>query len=71
MTVANNANTPLGSGIELSKKQCLTSSDNINQMRKIPYASTVGSIMYAMLYTPPNICYAIGIGSRYQSNPRM
>ena len=38
-------------------------------MRRVSYASAVGSLIYAMLYTRPNICYAIGIVSRYQSNP--
>ena len=38
-------------------------------MRKYPYASAVGSLMYAMLCTRPDICYAVGIVSRYQSNP--
>ncbi|KAL4028497.1 hypothetical protein IC575_011694 [Cucumis melo] len=38
-------------------------------MRHIPYASAVGSLMYAMLCTRPDICYAVGIVSRYQSNP--
>ena len=40
-------------------------------MRRIPYASAVGSLMYAMLFTRPNICYAVGIVSHYQSNPGM
>ena len=40
-----------------------------NMMRQIPYASAVGSLMYAMLCTRPDICYLIGIVSRYQSNP--
>ena len=38
-------------------------------MRQVPYAYTVGSLMYAMLCTRPNICYSIGMVSRYQSNP--
>ena len=38
-------------------------------MRRVPYASAVGSLMYAMLCTRPDICYAVGIVSRYQSNP--
>ncbi|XP_060967751.1 secreted RxLR effector protein 161-like [Cannabis sativa] len=38
-------------------------------MAKIPYASAVGSLMYAMLCTRPDICYAVGNVSRYQSNP--
>ena len=38
-------------------------------MRRFPYASAVGSLMYAMLCTRPDICYAVGVVSRYQSNP--
>ncbi|KAL0541273.1 hypothetical protein IC582_021315 [Cucumis melo] len=30
----------------------------------------IGSLMYAMLCTRPDICYSVGIVSRYQSNPR-
>ena len=40
-------------------------------MKEIPYASTVGSLMYAMLCTRPDICFAVGVMSRYQSNPGM
>ena len=36
-------------------------------MRGIPYASTVESLMYAMLCTRPDICFAVGMVSRYQS----
>ena len=35
---------------------------------KIPYASVVGDLIYAMWCTIPDICYAMGIVSRYQSN---
>ena len=38
-------------------------------MKTISYASIVGSLMYVMLCTIPNICYSVGILSRYQSNP--
>ena len=40
-------------------------------MRRIPYASTLGSLMYAMLCTRPSICYVVGIVNRYQSNPEI
>ena len=36
---------------------------------KVPYASTVGSLMYAMLCTRPDICYLVDMVSQYQSNP--
>ena len=38
-------------------------------MRGIPYASAVGSLMYAMLCTRPDICFAVGMVSRFQSDP--
>jgi len=38
-------------------------------MKDVPYASAVGSLMYAMLCTRPDICFAVGLVSRYQSNP--
>ena len=38
-------------------------------MAGVPYASAVGGLMYAMLFIRPDICFAIGMVSRYQSNP--
>jgi tRNA C32,U32 (ribose-2'-O)-methylase TrmJ len=37
-------------------------------MSVIPYASAIGSIMYTMLYTRPDVFYALSATSRYQSN---
>ena len=39
------------------------------QMKRVPYASVVGSLMYAILCTRPDICFTVGMVSRYQSNP--
>ena len=58
-------------GIILSKEQCPKTPKEEEDMRRIPYASAVGSLMYAMLCTRPDICYAVGIVSHYQSNPGM
>ena len=38
-------------------------------MHKIPYASAIGSIMYAMLCTHPHVSYALSMMSRYQLDP--
>ncbi|XP_057497372.1 uncharacterized protein LOC130782092, partial [Actinidia eriantha] len=37
-------------------------------MKAVPYASVVGSLMYAMLCTRSDIRFAVGIVSRYQSS---
>src|SRR5262249_10981328 len=39
------------------------------QMENIPYASVVGSLMYAQTCTRPDISFAVGMLGRYQSNP--
>ncbi|WVZ71521.1 LOW QUALITY PROTEIN: hypothetical protein U9M48_020097 [Paspalum notatum var. saurae] len=36
-------------------------------MSEIPYASAIGSIMYAMICTRPDISFALSVTSRYQS----
>ncbi|KAI9126483.1 hypothetical protein K1719_002079 [Acacia pycnantha] len=38
-------------------------------MSKIPYTSAIGSIMYVMLCTRPNVSYALSMTSRYQQDP--
>ena len=38
-------------------------------MQDIPYASIVGSLMYAQVCTRPDISFAVGVLGRYQSNP--
>ena len=60
---------PMSHGITLSKSQCPNTKYERERMSKIPYASTIGSIMYAMLCTRPDVSYALSITSRYQSDP--
>ena len=38
-------------------------------MRTVPYASAIGSLMYAMLCTRPDVSLAISMAGRFQSNP--
>ena len=60
---------PMSHGITLSKSQCLNTKDEREWMSKIPYASAIGSIMYSMLCTRPDVSYALSITSRSQSDP--
>ena len=60
---------PFRVGKYLSNSQRPKTNAEIERMRGIPYASAVGSLMYAMLCTRPNICFAVGMVSRYQSEP--
>ena len=56
-------------GIRLSKFMCPQTQSEIEEMNRTPYASAIGSIMYGMLCTRPDIAYAVSVTSRYQSNP--
>ena len=68
MQNSKKGNLPSRHGVVLSKKQCPLTSEKEEDMRQIPYASAVGSLMYVMLCTTSDICYAVGIVSRFQSN---
>ena len=52
-------------GITISKEDCPKSSDEKDRMNKVPYASAIGSIMYAMICTRPDVSYALSMTSRH------
>ncbi|KAK0572022.1 hypothetical protein LWI29_024999 [Acer saccharum] len=58
---------PFRHGIKLSKEQVPKNEHEEQFMSRVPYASAVGSLMYAMLCTRPDICFVFGIVSRFQS----
>jgi hypothetical protein len=59
---------PMSHGIHLSKTQCPSTTDERQRMSRIPYASAIRSIMYAMICTRLDISYAHSVTSRYQSD---
>ena len=60
---------PFRHSLAFSKDQCPKTQEERDSMAGVPYASIVGSLMYTMLYTRSDICFAIGMVRRYQSNP--
>ncbi|RVW74320.1 Retrovirus-related Pol polyprotein from transposon TNT 1-94 [Vitis vinifera] len=63
--------TPVAKGDKFSLNQCPKNSLESQEMQKIPYASAVGSLMYAQVCTRPDIAYIVGMLGRYLSNPGM
>ena len=51
--------------------QCPENDFDREQMKNIPYASTVGSLMCAQVCPRPDIAFVIGMLERYQSNLRV
>ena len=60
---------PVLHGVKLSQTQCPTTAEDRERIKVIPYASAIGSIMTALLCTKPDVCLAISLAGRYQSNP--
>ncbi|GJY79999.1 retrovirus-related pol polyprotein from transposon TNT 1-94 [Tanacetum coccineum] len=55
---------PLRDHFKLSKKQALKTKASRRRMAKVPYALAIGSVMYAMVCTRPDIAHAMGVVSR-------
>ncbi|KAH9291111.1 hypothetical protein KI387_044682, partial [Taxus chinensis] len=48
MQNAKPVSTPMAGHFKLSKDQCPSSQEEVKYMTRVPYASAVGSLMYAM-----------------------
>jgi len=69
MEDAKPVNTHLASHFHLSKDQSPHTDEERECMAKVPYASAIGSFMYAMVCTRPDIGHAVRIVSKFMSNP--
>ena len=69
MQNAKVVSTPLGVHFRLSKEQSPKTEEERAYMAKVPYASAIGSLMYVMVCTRPDIAQAVGAVSRYMNNP--
>ena len=50
---------PILVGVRLSAEQCPKTQEEEEGMSRVPYASVIGSLMYVMVCTRPNIANAI------------
>ena len=61
--------TPLPINCKLSSGMSPSSEAERMEMSRVPYASAVGSLMYAMICTRPDIAQAVGVVSRFMADP--
>src|SRR3954465_860348 len=71
MDNSNRGLLPVIKGVKLSVTQCPTTAKEKEEMSSKPYASAIGSLMYAMLCTRPDLALAISMTNCYHSNPGM
>lgn len=69
MQNAKPVSTPLAAHFRLSSTLSPKTPDEIDYMSRVPYSSAVGSLMYAMVCTRPDLAYAVSMVSRYMANP--
>ena len=69
MDDANPLSIPITPGHNLSKSQSPANDLDIEEMRDIPYWEAVGSLMYVVVGTRPDIAYAVSYLARFMSNP--
>ncbi len=48
-------------GVKLSNEQCPKTQEEEEDISRVPYASVVDSIMYAMVYTRPEIAHVVEV----------
>ena len=62
MQNAKPINTPFSSHFKLSKDMCPKTKEEMDYMSKFPNASAVGSLMYTMVSTRPDIAHVLEQG---------
>ncbi|KAL4312354.1 hypothetical protein GQ457_01G013740 [Hibiscus cannabinus] len=69
MSNAKPVSTPLANHFKLSSELCPKTDKECEEMAKVPYASAVGCLMYAMVCTRPDLAHAVGHVCKYMSKP--
>ena len=64
----NTSPVPLQKGDKPNGSQCPKNDFERSKMRNIPYASAVGSLMYAQVCMRPDLAFTAGVLSRYHTN---
>eukprot|EP00253_Pinus_taeda_P012475 PITA_12475 len=60
---------PILVGVKLFVEQCPKTQEEEEDMYLVPYASAVGSLMYAMVCTRTDIAHGVGVLSRFMKKP--
>jgi hypothetical protein len=68
MSKAKPMSSTLAGHLKLSSKQSPTNEKEKDEMKKVPYALSVGSLMYTMVCIRPDIAHVVGVVSRFLSN---
>ncbi|KAL0427614.1 UNVERIFIED_CONTAM: Retrovirus-related Pol polyprotein from transposon TNT 1-94 [Sesamum latifolium] len=68
MSKAKPTSVPLAAHLQLCKNQSPNSETEKERIKNIPYSNVIGSVMYLMVSTRPDIAYAVRCLNRFMSN---
>ena len=69
MANSERGTTTMREKLELKKSQRPSTTTEVERMKRIPYASAIGFIMYAVRCTRPDVAFAQNLTSRFQVDP--
>ncbi|KAK9951498.1 hypothetical protein M0R45_006936 [Rubus argutus] len=69
MQQCSNGEVPISKGDKLNQTECPSNDLEREDMKNRPYAKLVGSLMYAQVCIRSDLAFAVGVLSRFQSNP--
>ena len=69
MQNAKPVTTPLATHFRLPSALCPQSDEEVDYMSRVPYSSDVGSFMYVMVYSCPDLAYAVNKVIKYMEKP--
>ena len=68
MKDAKPVSTPMAHYFKLTSSQSPSTDEEEKFMAKVPYASVVGSVMYFMVCTRPDLAHAVSLVGRFMGN---
>jgi hypothetical protein len=69
MEKCHSVSTPADTSVHLSKDMSPSTPAEVEAMKDVPYCEAVGSLMFAMVVSRPDIAYAVGNVCRFMHNP--
>ena len=66
---SKSVSVPLGNHFILSKDKSPANKEEEEYMNRIPYSNAIGSVMYLMVCTRPDLAYVVSTLSRFMTNP--
>ena len=68
-TNAKRVLTPMEPNVQFSIDQCPSTPNQLARMKGVPYSEAVGSVLWPVVVSRPDVAYAIGVLAQFIQNP--